>query len=57
MMEILVIILLVVLLNQWRLRARSEPPRGSLAWEVRHGVRAVLGIVLASVAVAVWLTS
>jgi hypothetical protein len=55
MMEILIIILLlVVFLNQRRLRARSEPPRGSLEWEVRYGTRFVVAVVLASVATALW---
>jgi hypothetical protein len=56
--EILVIILLVlVLLNQRRLRARSAPPRDhdSFEWQVRYATRCVLAIVLASVATALWL--
>jgi hypothetical protein len=59
-MEVLIIILLVLLLmNQRRLRARMEPPRdhGSFEWQVRYATRCVIAIVLAMVATALWLTS
>jgi hypothetical protein len=58
--ETLVIILLVlVLLNQRRLRARSAPDRdhNSFEWQVRYATRAVIAIILASVTTALWVMS